>query len=317
MEVILSTAFGVKTESQTNPDDHLMKLARAAMQRRLVVTLAVMIPVIGQWLSRKLAASRFGLGNSELFDIARGIIKERRQIAAESGYHRKDMLNLMLAAQDPEDKGYKLTENEILAQMVLFILAGYDTSSSVLGLTCYSLAIYPEIQERVYEEIKGVCSSPDTCTYDEISQNQMPYLDACISETLRMYPPGFIGTRHCNESCSINGVEFKKGMAVIVPIYNLHHDETYFPDPESYMPERFLPGNKESIKPFAYLPFGMGPRNCIGMRLALMEMKVVLVRMLQKYRLVRCPETRVPITIKPKAVLSPAEPVMIQVEKRN
>ena len=106
-------------------------------------------------------------------------------------------------------------------------------------------------------------------------------------------------------------------MAVIIPIYSLHHDEAYFPDPESYKPERFLPENKESINQFAYQPFGMGPRNCIGMRLALMEMKVVLVRMLQKYRLVRCPETRVPITVKPAAVLSPAEPVMIQVEKRN
>ena len=126
-----------------------------------------------------------------------------------------------------------------------------------------------------------------------------------------------MGSRHCNESCVINGVRFKEGMAVIVPIYNLHHDETYFPDPESYKPERFLPENKESINQFAYLPFGMGPRNCIGMRLALMEMKVVLVRMLQKYRLVRCPETRVPIDVKPKAVLSPAEPVMIKVEKRN
>ena len=94
----------------------------------------------------------------------------------------------MLAAQDPENNGYKLTENEILAQMVLFILAGYDTSSSVLGLTCYSLAIHPEIQDKVFEEIEDVCNSPDTCTYDEISQ--MPYLEACISETLRMYPPG-------------------------------------------------------------------------------------------------------------------------------
>ena len=85
MEVILSTAFGVKTESQTNPNDHLMKLARAAMQRRIVVSLALMIPVIGQWLSRKLLESRFGFGNKELFDIARGIIRERR----EGSYQRK------------------------------------------------------------------------------------------------------------------------------------------------------------------------------------------------------------------------------------
>ena len=94
----------------------------------------------------------------------------------------------MLAAQDPDNSGHKLTEQEVVAQMIAFILVGYDTSSNVLALTCYHLAIYPEMQEKVFEEIKDVCSSPDTCTYDEI--NQMPYLEACISETLRLYPPG-------------------------------------------------------------------------------------------------------------------------------
>ena len=95
---------------------------------------------------------------------------------------------MMLAAQDPDNSGRKLTEQEVVSQMILFIIAGYDTSSNVLGLTCYHLAIYPEIQEKVFEEIKDVCSSLDTCTYEEI--NKMPYLEACISETLRLYPPG-------------------------------------------------------------------------------------------------------------------------------
>ena len=96
----------------------------------------------------------------------------------------------MLAAQDPENKGHKLTDNEMIAQMALFILAGYESTSNALALTCYSLTIFPEIQETVCKEINDVCSSQDTCSYDEI--NQMPYLDACISETLRLYPPGMM-----------------------------------------------------------------------------------------------------------------------------
>ena len=106
-------------------------------------------------------------------------------------------------------------------------------------------------------------------------------------------------------------------MSVFIPIYAMHHDEAYFPDPETYKPERFLPENKGSINPYTYLPFGMGPRNCIGMRMALLEMRVILVRMLQKYRLLKCPETHVPLSVKPRAVLSPAEPVMIRAEKRD
>ncbi len=95
----------------------------------------------------------------------------------------------MLESQNPEAKGqYHLTDNEILAQMVLFILGGYDTSSNILGLTCYNLAVYPEAQERVAEEISQVCSSTETVTHEEIQK--MPYLEACIAETLRLYPPG-------------------------------------------------------------------------------------------------------------------------------
>ena len=127
---------------------------------------------------------------------------------------------------------------------------------------------------------------------------------------------GFLTAREVTQACTINGIYFRKGMSVFIPIHAFHHDEAYFPDPETYKPERFLPENKGSINPYTYMPFGMGPRNCIGMRMALLEMRVILVRMLQKYRLLKCPETRVPIKVKPKTVLCPAEPVMIQAERR-
>ena len=94
----------------------------------------------------------------------------------------------MLNSQHPEKKGHQLTENELIAQMIIFLLAGYDTSSNVLCLTCYHLALYPEVQDKVYEEVMRICESKDTATYDEIKE--MVYLEACISETLRLYPPG-------------------------------------------------------------------------------------------------------------------------------
>ena len=105
-------------------------------------------------------------------------------------------------------------------------------------------------------------------------------------------------------------------MGVFVPVYALHRDEEFWPEPDSFKPERFLPENKDSINEFAYLPFGSGPRNCIGMRFALMEIKTILVKMLQQYRLVRGPETPVPLKVQPKAVLAAAEPVMIRFEQR-
>ena len=96
----------------------------------------------------------------------------------------------MLSAQHPERKGHHLTDDELIAEMVLFILAGYDTSSNILSLSCYNFALYPEIQEKVYEEISRVCQSREGVTYDEMKD--MPYLEACISETLRLHPPGML-----------------------------------------------------------------------------------------------------------------------------
>ncbi len=128
---------------------------------------------------------------------------------------------------------------------------------------------------------------------------------------------GFVLSRKVTESCTISNIPFHKGTAVFVPAYTIHHDAEYWPEPEAFKPERFLPENKESITPFTYMPFGDGPRSCVAMRFAYMEMKTVLVRVLQKYRFVRGPETSVPIKVKPRAVLAPGEPVLVRVEKRD
>ena len=128
---------------------------------------------------------------------------------------------------------------------------------------------------------------------------------------------GFITGRTVKESCVINGVRFKKDMAVLIPVYALHRDEEFWSEPNTFKPERFLPENKDSITEFAYLPFGSGPRHCIGMRFAQMEMKTILVRMLQKFRMERCSETPVSVILESRTVMSPGEPLWIQFKKRQ
>eukprot|EP00795_Rhopilema_esculentum_P016292 gene16292-7678_t len=312
MEVILSAAFGTLSEAQTNPNDKVTTYAKKGMDPKPWPNIAMMIPFIGKKLCKAIILGRYGFRWGPLIKIAQKILKERRQMEFVA---RTDMLQNMLNSQHPEKKGHQLTENELIAQMIIFLLAGYDTSSNVLCLTCYHLALYPEVQDKVYEEVMRICESKETTTYDEIKE--MVYLEACVSETLRLYPPGFVTTRTIDKSCVINGVHFKKGMAVLIPSYALHRDEKYWPEPNAFQPERFLPENKESITQFTYLPFGDGPRNCIGMRFAQMEIKTILVRMLQKYRMVRGPETPVPLKMQPRVVLSPGEPVWIRFEKRE
>ena len=123
--------------------------------------------------------------------------------------------------------------------------------------------------------------------------------------------------RKCTESCEIGGVQFKKGMGVLIPTWSLHHDEKYWDDAEEFRPERFLPGNKESIDPFTYMPFGQGPRNCVGMRFALLEIKLVLARLLKEFRIQRAAELHVPLKFTIKQLYAPDEPVYIKIVSRK
>jgi len=123
--------------------------------------------------------------------------------------------------------------------------------------------------------------------------------------------------RECTKECTVKGLKIPQGSAVIIPVYTLHRDPEFYPDPEKFDPERFSVKNKESRDSYAYLAFGQGPRNCIGMRFAQMEMKLVLVRLLKKYTFVLAPETSVPVQIESRITLTPKGPIVLKAEKRD
>ena len=107
-----------------------------------------------------------------------------------------------------------------------------------------------------------------------------------------------------------------KGQVVEIPIYAIHHSEEYYENPEKFNPERFLPENRDQIIPYTYLPFGSGPRNCIGMRFALMEAKLCLGQIVRRFRFVRSPKTEVPLRFKTVTNLTAAKSIIVGIEKR-
>ncbi|CAO2630636.1 Cytochrome P450 3A1 [Lemmus lemmus] len=121
----------------------------------------------------------------------------------------------------------------------------------------------------------------------------MEYLDMVLNETLRLYPNGLRLDRVCKKDVEINGVLLPKGSVVVIPVYALHHDPQYWPEPTEFRPERFSKENKGSINPYVFMPFGNGPRNCIGMRFALMMMKLAITKVLQNFSFQPCKETQV------------------------
>jgi len=185
-----------------------------------------------------------------------------------------------------DEKGKQLTLNEVTAQAFVFYAAGFETSSTTLSFCLYELSKNQEIQRKVQKEIDEILAKHDgKITYDSVSE--MKYLESCIDETLRKYPPVPILNRECTIEYKIpdTDVVIEKGTQVFIPVLGIQHDEKYYPHPEEFIPERFNEENSagKTFNDRPYLPFGEGPRICIGLRLGKMQTKVGLIVMLKKF----------------------------------
>ena len=211
----------------------------------------------------------------------------------------------------------QLTEEEMMAQGWIFFVAGFETTAGTLSFCSYELALNPEIQERLYEEVMSAIDIKGDISYEDLSK--LPFLDAVLSETMRLYPPVLRLERKCLTDYKLGdtGIQLRKGDNIEVPVYAIHHSEEYYPDPFQFNPDRFMPENRHQIKPYTYLPFGAGPRNCIGMRFALMEAKLGLAQIIRRYRFFRSEQTAVPLKFKRVARLIAVESIVVGIEKRN
>jgi cytochrome P450 len=159
-----------------------------------------------------------------------------------------------------------LTRMEILAQLVVFLAAGYETTATTLHFVTYILSQRPDVQDKVRDEVNEIFGDKNEIGYDDVSK--FVYMNAVIDETLRLLPPITRTNRLCQKETVVNGVKFEKGSVFSVPIYAIHHSPDIYENPEEFIPERFLPDESDSRHPMAFLPFGSGPRNCLGMRFA-------------------------------------------------
>ena len=197
-----------------------------------------------------------------------------------------------------------------MAQCVMFFLAGYDTTATLISLSCYNLALNQDKQEILHKHIdncleKWSKDNPDTDDPYELASfenlNEFTYLSGVIDETLRIYPPALFTERVAGKDMSLETSDGKtrfnvmKGDILQIPIYSLHHNEDYFPQPEKYEPERFI--GPPTFPKTAYIPFGQGPRNCIAKRLAQLEAKIALFHIFRNFKLSTCEKTQVKLNL--------------------
>ncbi|XP_078362560.1 cytochrome P450 3A2-like isoform X2 [Oculina patagonica] len=320
MEVILASAFGVQADIQTTADEPYTPNAERMFQTPPLSSILMVFPfmkpvlqLVSGLLLRSSTTERVK-STAFLIKTAEEVLHLRR----ESGVsQRKDLLELMLRAEVTNKDGKtisKLSDDEVLAQSFTFMLAGYETTSNALAYTTYCLALNPEVQDKLIKEIDDAVGDNETADYETV-QN-LEYLDMVLCEALRLYPPAFRFGRACSESCTLNGVHFIKGTVVIVPVFHLHRDPEYWPNPETFDPDRFSQEAKQQRSPYCYLPFGTGPRSCIGMRFALMEAKMALVHILKRFKFQRSADTEVPLQLKGAVTMAPKNGIQVKIVSR-
>lgn len=158
----------------------------------------------------------------------------------------------------------KVDDEFLVAQCALFFAAGYETSAVTSSFTLYELAKSEKAQTKAIADVDAyLLKRGNKIDYDCVSE--LPFLEACIDEVMRLYPALNVITREVVEDYTLpTGLRLDKGVRIHLPVYHLHHNPDYFPEPEEFRPERFLPGARQNIKPYTYMPFGEGPRICIG-----------------------------------------------------
>jgi cytochrome P450 family 9 len=187
------------------------------------------------------------------------------------------------------------SDTDLAAQAFIFLLAGFDTVTTAMSFAAYELAVNPDVQEKLIQEIDNLKN--EEITYEKI--RDMKYMDQFISEVLRKWPPAPAVDRKCLKNYLLKyddkSVVIEKGTMVAFPIIGFHYDPKYFPEPEKFDPKRFSDENKGNINLDVYLPFGIGPRNCIGSRFALMELKTLFFYLLSSFKFEVCEKTQIPL----------------------
>lgn len=240
-------------------------------------------------------------------DLQRELIVKRRA----SGIQRDDLMQMLLDSRY-EDTGAGMNDQQLIDEAAILFVAGHETSANTLSWTLYLLAQHRDVLEKVKTELNTICPGRAP-TFTEL--RQLTYLTQVINESMRLYPPAWITDRVPIEDDEINGISIPKGTMISIFIYGLHHQEESWEDPEAFRPERFNPENRKNRHPFSFMPFGGGPRLCIGNNFAIMEIQLVLAAILKRFQLRLDPNHAV--SAKPLITLRPKKGIMMYINENE
>ncbi|XP_063930010.1 cytochrome P450 6a2-like [Zophobas morio] len=308
-DVIGCCAFGIECNSFKYPDAEFRAMGHKIFQPGFLKSIKAFFAMNLPNLALQLGVKTTSEDIAKFFkNIVAGTVKLRK----EKNIRRNDFLQILMDLEDSAN----FTIGEMAAQVFLFFIAGFETSSTAMTFGLYELARNPDVQKKLREEICQVLEKYDNKIIYE-SLNEMKYLEQVLDETLRMYPPLPNLNRRCTKNYTLRdtNVVVEEGTSLLISALGLHMDPEYYPDPEKFDPERFNEENKNARHPFVHLPFGDGPRNCIGLRFGLMQSKIGIITVIKNFHLSVSPLTK-PVEFNPRTfLLSSKNNVYLKAEK--
>ncbi|MBE9046395.1 cytochrome P450 [Pleurocapsales cyanobacterium LEGE 10410] len=274
MRVILSVVFGIDSGTRR---DRLREILTSLLDvfNTPLSSSFIFFPLLQRDWGKFSPWGRFLRLKQEVKDLIYAEIKERRESLA-SGVEHQDILSMLLLARDEHGEGMR--DEELHDELITLLFAGHETTASALTWLFYWVHYLPEVKEKLQFELNTFTENSD-----DQKINNLPYLNAVVSETLRIYPIA-AGTfaRILTQPMTIKGYDFQADTWLMVSIYSLHHREDLYPNSQQFDPQRFL---HQTYSPYEYIPFGGGSRRCIGSALALLEMKLVTATILSRFQL--------------------------------
>lgn len=300
-DVIATCAFGVSVDSLRNPKNLFYMYGKEGTTFNFAAFVKFYIFRHLPWLARIL---KLKVVKEKVAKFFRELVETTIKTRDEKGIVRPDMLQQMMESRGKKEDRKDLTIEDMTSHAFIFFLAGFDGTSMVMCFAAHEIAVNENVRKKLQNEIDQVLEDTNgQAPYDAIKS--MEYLDAVVNETLRMYPIAVAADRVCVKDFELpptlpgtKPYTLKKGEGVWIPIFALHRDPKYFKEPEMFDPDRFIGEQKKiTLNTGAYMPFGLGPRMCIGNRFALLETKVLLFHLLARCDLLPCDKTQIPLKL--------------------
>ncbi|GJQ86420.1 hypothetical protein Trydic_g10328 [Trypoxylus dichotomus] len=323
LDIICETAMGTSVDAQNDIDSEYVKCVKILLgilvERSLSPILSndLLYPFTKTYQNERAALK-------VVHGFTKSVISRRKTEfynnsqnyhQSEDSFRRKKkraFLDLLLeySVKDPS-----FTEKDIQEEVDTFMFEGHDTTATSITFALYALATNPDIQKKAYAELREIfCDNPKrSASYRDLQE--MKYIEMVIKETLRIYTTVTSFSRWIEEDVNMNGQTLPKGAMVNVFAYGVHHNDNIYQDPETFNPERFSIENSKERHPFAFIPFSAGPRNCIGQKFAMLEMKSTISDVLRNFELLPSIPPHKAV-IKSEGVIKSDNGVFVQLKKR-